>query len=277
MEYTLQGTTLFVPHAGGFDPNATLYCGQCFRWQRQPNGVHRGVVHGAVRLLRQQGEGLILWPCEKQEVEYFLHYLALDDDYASILTVLRRNPRLRLCVNASPGIRVLHQDFFETLLTFIISQNNNIPRIQAIVERLCEGFGDPLENGAHAFPTPQALAGLNEQDLAFLRAGWRADYLLHAAQAVASGRVSEEKLADLSTESARNLLMTIRGVGPKVADCVLLFGLERSEALPMDVWMKRAMKQHFPKGMPRYLVPYAGIAQQFLFDYPRRLSLPQDN
>lgn len=270
MQTTLRGECLTITELDGFDADASLFCGQAFRWSRAENGALIGIVHGKPRLLRQDGDRLALSPVTADEISYFVHYFALDDDYPAILARLSRNPVLRRCIASAPGIRVLHQDFFEMLLTFIISQNNNIPRIGAITERLCCGFGAPLPGGGHAFPTAASLAGRDEAELAFLRAGWRAGYLLDAAQKVADGSVSEEKLAALPLAEARALLMTIRGVGPKVADCVLLFGLGRREAFPTDVWMKRAMKTLFPNGLPHYILPDAGIAQQFIFDYARR-------
>ena len=135
-------------------------------------------------------------------------------------------------------------------------------------------LGEELAEDIYAFPSPEALAAQTPESLAFLRAGWRAAYLIDAARAVASGRVSEEALAALPTGEARALLMTIRGVGPKVADCVLLYGLSRWEVMPMDVWMKRAMGRLFPRGAPVCCRRYQGIAQQFIFDYARA-SLPR--
>lgn len=270
MEVTCKNGVLHIAGIEGLSAAACLFCGQAFRWTALPDGAFEGVVHGARRRLIQTGDAMTIFPVQPGEADYFVHYFALNDDYPAILALLSRNPVLRRCIESTPGIRVLHQDFFEMLLTFIISQNNNIPRIHGIVERLCEAFGAPLADGAFAFPTPNVLAEKTPADLAVLRAGWRAGYLLDAACKVADGTVSEEALRTLSLNDARGVLQTIRGVGPKVADCVLLFGLDRQDAFPTDVWMKRAMKTLFPKGLPRYCAPYAGIAQQFIFDYARR-------
>ena len=203
------------------------------------------------------------------------NYFALDMDYPALLErFCSGSKRLAACVEHSPGIRVLRQPFFETLCCFIISQNNNIPRIAAITGRLCRGLGEPLANGLYSFPAPEVLAAREPEDLAFLRAGWRAGYLIDAARKVASGQVSEAALASLSDAEARALLTTIKGVGPKVADCVLLYSLSRWSVVPMDVWMKRAMARLFPRGAPVCCRPYQGIAQQFIFDYARA-SLPR--
>jgi len=262
------GGVLTVWPDGPFCAADTLFCGQCFRWQAEDDAFF-GVVHGQTLTLRQTEGAVQLSPVNEADIPYFLHYFSLDEDYTAIHTVLRGSKRLAACIDCAPGIRVLHQDFFEVLLTFILSQNNNIPRIRGIVERLCSNFGAPLPGGAYAFPTPQALAGLTVQDLAPLRAGWRAAYLLDAAAKVASGAVSETALAPLSLEDAKALLMTIHGVGPKVADCTLLFGLGRMQAFPVDVWMRRAMQHRFPRGLPRCAARYAGIAQQYIFHAER--------
>ena len=268
MEWSYRSGLLEVAYEGPFDPAQTLFCGQCFRWEETPQGF-AGVVRGRPLLLRATAGHLTLVGAEEEDVPFFLHYFALDEDYETIQRRLCRSKRLAACIAAAPGIRVLHQEFFEVLLSFIISQNNNIPRIRGIIARLCAGLGAPVGAGRYAFPTPQAVAGCSEEDLAFLRAGWRVGYLLDAARRVADGRLDPARLAALSTAEARAALMETRGVGPKVADCVLLYGLDRAEVCPMDVWMKRAMARRFPRGMPRCAQRYAGIAQQYIFEAER--------
>lgn len=265
---------LIFEDAGGMDLAATLDCGQAFRWQQGPDGWH-GIAGGRTVTVHLEGTKLVLDGAEEADRTFWQQYFALDMDYPALLDKFRSgNRRLAQCVDSCPGIRVLRQPFFEVLCTFIISQNNNIPRIRAIVERLCEGCGEPAAGGGYAFPTPELLAEKTEEDLAFLRAGWRAGYLIDAARKVSSGEVSENALRSLSYEDARALLMTIKGVGPKVADCVLLFGLSFWQAFPMDVWMKKAMAQLFPRGIPVCCRGHQGIAQQYIFDYARR-NLPK--
>ena len=150
----------------------------------------------------------------------------------------------------------------------LLSQNNNIPRIKGIIERLCLLF-ERETGSADRFPTAEMLACRREEDLAPLRAGWRAAYLLDAAQKVAVGEVDLERIKALPMPEARAELMRIKGVGPKVAECVLLYGLHRLEAFPMDVWMKRAMATLFPEKSVLDFGPYAGIAQQYIFHYSR--------
>ncbi|HIZ31450.1 MAG TPA: DNA-3-methyladenine glycosylase 2 family protein [Candidatus Fournierella merdipullorum] len=257
------------------DLDATLGCGQTFLWRPLESGGWSGVAAGRAVTARMEGAALILDGAKEEDRAFWENYFALDMDYPALLErFCTGSKRLAACVEHSPGIRVLRQPFFETLCCFIISQNNNIPRIAAITGRLCEGLGRELPGGRFFFPAPEALAAREPEDLAFLRAGWRAEYLIDAARKVASGQVSEAELAALPDAEARELLMTVKGVGPKVADCVLLYSLSRWSVVPMDVWMKRAMARLFPRGAPVCCRPYQGIAQQFIFDYARA-SLPR--
>lgn len=265
---------LIFENAAGLNLASTLDCGQAFRWRETPDGW-QGIVDGHSVLVRTENNALIIENAAEADRDFWEHYFALDLDYPALLAKFQSgNKRLAECVASCPGIRVLRQPFFEVLCTFIISQNNNISRIRAIVERLCAGLGQPLPEGGYSFPSAEDLANKSPEDLAFLRAGWRAGYLIDAAQKVADGLVTEQKLRALPYLEAEKLLMTIRGVGPKVADCVLLFGLSFWQAFPMDVWMKKAMTQLFPRGIPVCCRGFEGIAQQFIFDYARR-NLPK--
>ena len=219
---------LLLENTRGLDLDATLGCGQTFLWQPLEGGGWSGVVAGRAVTARMEGAVLALDGAQEEDRAFWENYFALDMDYPALLErFCSGSKRLAACVEHSPGIRVLRQPFFETLCCFIISQNNNIPRIAAITGRLCRGLGEPLANGLYSFPAPEVLAAREPEDLAFLRAGWRAGYLIDAARKVASGQVSEAALASLSDAEARALLMTIKGVGPKVADCVLLYSLSR--------------------------------------------------
>lgn len=265
--------------AKGMDLEATLFCGQTFSWQRAGEAF-MGVAGGHALCIRRQGGSLVLTRpggggFSPAQSRFWENYFALDADFCALEARFCEDEKLAACVAHTRGIRVLRQPFFDTLLSFIISQNNHIPRIAGIVCRLREGFGEALEGGLHAFPTPARLAGLAVDDLAELRAGFRAKYLLDAAARVASGEVTEQKLAALPDDEARRLLMRIRGVGPKVADCVLLYGLGRPGVVPMDVWMKRAMEALFPHGMPACAAGYEGFAQQYIFCWARD-NLPKN-
>ena len=266
-----------VEGAEPFDLAQTLDCGQCFRFAPTGDGGWFGAAGGYAATLRFEGESLVLEGVTAAAFEGFWRgYLDLDRDYGAIRAAFARDPRLAPCVAFAPGIRVLRQPAFEALIAFIVSQNNNVPRIKGILARLCALFGEPLPGGARAFPTPDRLAACGEADLAPLRSGWRAGYILDAAQQVAAGTMDLQAVAAMPMADARRALTRIRGVGPKVAECVLLYGMGRLEAFPMDVWMKRAMarlfpeeKGNLPESAPAIFGPFAGIAQQYIFHYCR--------
>lgn len=267
----------------GMNLEATLFCGQSFSWKKTEEGCFIGVAgEYAVRLYEQEEKLLIEningLPETAQEEAFWKDYFALDIDYLALQEKFRKDKTLANCVDCSPGIRVLRQPFFETLLAFIISQNNHIPRITGIVERLKEEFGPKLAEGIYGCPAPETLAQLTPEDLAPLRAGFRARYLIDAAQKVAEGQVNEKRLRRLGEEEARKELCQIVGVGTKVADCVLLYSLGHNNVVPMDVWMKRAMQEYFPKGMPKVAKGYEGVAQQYIFCWVRanaQLAVPE--
>lgn len=273
--------TVLQLKAGGMDLQATLFCGQSFSWQPTgKEGVFRGVAgaHAAEVWIEQDTLHIARLdgaPPQPGDEAFWKHYFALDTDYTALLCRFCDDPVLGECVACSPGLRVLRQPFFDTLLTFIISQNNHIARIAGIVQRLRQEFGPMLQGSERGFPLPETLARLTPEDLAPLRAGFRAKYLIDAAQKVAGGQVREAELRTLDDAAARAVLMRIVGVGVKVADCVLLFALERHNIVPMDVWMKRAMHTTFPDGMPPQAQGSEGIAQQYIFWWAR-LNLPKE-
>lgn len=268
--------------ASPFDLRATLECGQAFRWERDGDGSYAGVVRGAVAQVSQEGDKLRVRVAGRAGVAdgrvfgeaFWRSYFSLDVDYAAIHAAYGRNRVLSECLRHAPGLRVLRQEFGETLITFICSQNNNIARIRGIVRRLCEAFGaragtGPSGEPLHAFPDPAFLAARSEGELAPLRAGYRAPAILDGARRLADGSLDAQALAAEETAVVRERLLGVRGVGPKIADCVLLFGLGRFESFPVDVWIRRAMAGLFPRGLPCCARATAGIAQQYIFHYMR--------
>lgn len=252
-----------------FDPDQTLDCGQSFRWKKEDTRW-QGVAFGRELSLHREGDSLI-FSCNQEEFDsLWRRYFDLDTDYEAIRRELSAmHPVLQEACAYAGGIRLLRQDSWEALCSFIISQNNNIPRIKGIIQRLCETLGEPSPQGEFLFPTPQRLAASSLEELAPLRAGFRAKYLLSAARLVTDGTVDLGAIPHMELDKARETLMLIHGVGPKVAECALLYGFHRLEAFPLDVWMKRVMVNWFPGWKPEDFGPYAGVAQQYLFHYIR--------
>lgn len=290
-----------------FDLAQTLDCGQAFRWIQLPSqeglSLWEGVAFGSVLRLAQQGRQVWFFCTRDQFDTLWRPYFDLDQDYETKRQALSdMSPALREAAAFAPGIRILRQDPWEALCSFIISQNNHIPRIKGIIARLCQLLGDPIsgetsmlapaglpsrisgENTSllhprdmtaqalgldYAFPRAEALAACSLEDLAPLRAGFRAKYLLDAARKVVSGQVDLDRIARSPAEWGRQELQKIFGVGPKVAECVLLYGFHKTECFPMDVWMKRAMATLLPGRSPQEFGENAGLAQQYLFHYSR--------
>jgi N-glycosylase/DNA lyase len=253
-----------------FDPDVTFDCGQCFRWNRRGDGAWSGVAYGHPLTVKKDGGRLLLEGADEKSFELiFRRYFDLDRDYDEVRERLSHDPTLAAAIGFAPGIRILRQEPWEALCSFIISQNNNIPRIKGIVSRLCENFGDEIAPGEYAFPPAGRLAGLSAEELSPLRSGFRAKYILDAARRVSGGEIDFEALCEMPLDAARKMLMAIKGVGPKVADCALLFGCGRLDAFPVDVWIKRVLARFYPDGFPQEYMNYGGIAQQFLFHYAR--------
>lgn len=251
----------------------TLDCGQAFRWSVDENGVWSGVAKNRFLKIKKENDSVVLMNTTLEDFNnIWSDYFDLDRDYGKIVNEISDNEILKKASSFGSGIRILNQEPFETLCSFIISQNNNIPRIKGIIERLCKKYGEQTDD-YYSFPTAQVLSRLTEEDLADIRMGFRTKYILDAAKAVAEKKVCLEDLFKLDIDSAREELMKIKGVGPKVADCTLLFSLKHFEAFPKDVWIKRAMGTLFPDGLPENAVKYGGIVQQYIFYYSRSGNL----
>lgn len=270
MNLEFKNNNVYIHGIEEFDLPHTLDCGQAFRWKTDQNNLWSGVAYDRQLSLEKLKDGtVVLYNTSKSDYEkIWKDYFDLNRDYREIIEILSQDETLKKACEYSYGIRILNQEPFETLCSFIISQNNNIKRIKGIIERLCENFGDK-KDGFYTFPTAQKLASLTLDDLQVLRSGFRAKYLLDAAQKVANNEIDLYSLKDMSLDEARNELMKIKGVGPKVADCCLLFSHHHTEAFPKDVWIKRAMEILFQGELPDFAQKYAGIAQQYIFFYAR--------
>ena len=260
-----------------FDLANTLDCGQAFRWSADDNNIWSGIVSGVYLELEKMADGtIILYNTNEEKFGgIWKDYFDLERDYDTIISSVQNNEILKTAAEFGKGIRVLNQEPWETLCSFIISQNNNIKRIKGIIKTLCENFGEKIEGG-YTFPSAQKIASLSIDDLAVLRAGFRNKYILDAATKVSKGEINLSVLKDMPLDDARAELMKIKGVGPKVADCALLFSHKHITAFPKDVWIKRAMEVLFDGELPKEAQPYAGIIQQYIFFYARETKLEFD-
>lgn len=268
-----------------FVPKHIFECGQCFRYLKEKDESYTIVAKGKVINVSADNEKIIIKNTTDEEFsDIWYDYFDLGTDYKKIKETLSDDIHLKNSAEFGNGIRILNQDLFECIISFIISANNNIPRIQGIIERFSKEYGNEISafnNTYYSFPDIERIKGLKREELSFLRAGYRDSYLIDAFGKVSSGEVSLEKIRITTTEEARKELMKIKGVGNKVADCILLFGNKRKETFPVDVWVKRSIGslysdeigeksiQEFAKDKFSEL---AGYAQQYLFYYMRENS-----
>lgn len=251
--------------------------GQAFRWRPRGSGYF-GVALGRAVYAEQRGDTLYLTGVGKEDVPAFARYFDLERDYGAIKKLYAHDRYLRQGMAYAPGLRVLRQPPFETLVSFIISANNNVKRICRIVDAICCRFGRPLSDGAYDFPTPEALASRTEEELISCGAGYRARYIIQAARMVAEG-FDLNAVSRMPFEEARRALIALPGVGQKVADCVALYGMGFMESFPADVWIRRVLCAMYgyrgknDRDMRAFVDERfgacAGIAQQYLFHYAR--------
>jgi len=255
-----------------FDPKLIFDCGQCFRFEQIDNNTYEGVAFNKVLRVETVKNKTYRLYCSKSDFENIWYdFFDLDLDYSDIRKKLSVDPFTIEAIAYGKGIRILKQDFWEGLCSFIISQCNNIPRIKSIISTLCKNFGEKIDyNGKiyYSFPSAEKISTLSLDDLSVLRSGYRAPYILNAAKKIASGELNA--INGMTTTEAEKYLLTLEGIGPKVCNCVLLFALHRLDCFPIDTWMKKAISDHYPKDFnPSVFGEYAGIAQQYIFNYKR--------
>ncbi len=272
-----------------YDLTATLTGGQAFRW-RVRDGGWEGVVAGRWVRLEASGPNLRITSATGEAAGPGLHhYLALDEDLPAILATFPQDAVLAAATQAVPGLRLLRQDPWECLASFILSSTKQIVQIQECVRLLCQRFGEPIPAGAAgegtdwAFPPIRVLAAASEAELRACKLGFRAKYLRETARLLDAGEISLERIATLPTPLARAELEKFTGVGRKIADCVLLFAYGRQDAFPVDVWVQQALHRlYFPRlrrvspqrllrFSETYFGTHAGYAQQYLFQYARSI------
>ena len=281
MEYRIKSDT--------FELADIFECGQCFRWNKEENGSYTGVFHRNVLNVDKNGNEIIFKGiCEGNIEKICTDYFDLNRDYSKIKEELSKiDDNLKTSVEYGKGIRILNQDLWETIISFIISANNNIPRIKGIIERLAKAYGDKIEyegKDYYTFPTPEQLRNVSIQEFRNLGLGFRDIRLYETTHMILDKEVDLNKLSKMPTKQAREELLRLSGVGPKVADCILLFStLKRFDVFPIDVWVRRVMNELYIKNADETKVTkneiqrladekfgaLQGLAQQYLFYWKR--------
>jgi len=273
-------------YAPDFDLGLTLESGQAFRWRKaagpQPHW-YQGFIQNTPLRLQQKGERLLIEGA--LDARAVRHYFRLDDDLRQILRSIQKSsahdPHILKIIRRHWGLRVTRQDPWECLISYLCSAVNNIPRIERIIEKLSRKFGARLGASLYKFPTPERLARASESELKTCELGFRAEFVRLAAKAINARELDLAKLRRLKYEEAKEALMSLQGVGDKVADCVLLFSLEKLEAFPVDRWIRRAMKALYFKNKEvsddeirvfarAHFGEFCGYANQYLFCEWRR-------
>lgn len=251
-------------------PEITFLSGQCFRWTYE-DGKWLGIVGNKYAEISGNYPDVYI-KCEQEDFRFWVEYFDSEYNYEEASKVLLKDEKIAEAVKKNRGLILLRQPFFEALISFIISANNNIPRIKKIINNISTKYGEKLENG-FAFPTPDVLAMLKSEDLLKQNCGYRSNYIIKTSQMICDG-YSSESLKDMPLENARNELCKLVGVGKKVADCVLIYSLGRKDAYPVDTWIRKASWEYFEKKMTDEEIRKnadmrfggdAALAQQYMF------------
>lgn len=273
-----------------FDLAQTLECGQCFHFVKLDENDYVLTAKGRLLHVSQQADTVTFYDTEEDEyVNVWKDYFDMDRDYSEIKNkLLEKDDKLKDAIESMWGVRILNQDFFETLISFIISQNKQIPHIKKIVADISAKFGSykGIYGGVdmYTFPTLEQLTNASEEDFKELKTGFRAPYIMDAIRRNMAGQFDENELKNMEYDSCIKELMTIKGVGEKVANCVSLFGLGKKEAFPVDVWIKRIMETMYFDGedTPKDKISafakerfggLGGFAQQYLFYYGKTIKM----
>lgn len=272
-----------------FNPKDIFECGQCFNFNKEEDGSYTAVFMRKIINIKKENEDIIIRNITKDDFyEYFYDYFDLGNDYEKIKKDISTDQTLEKAVKYGDGIRILNQEVFETIISFIISANNQIPRIKKAVRIISERYGDYIGefNGVsyYSFPRPEVLAKANPDDLRkYAKVGFRDQRIVEASKIIADGFIDFDKEINSTGQILRIKLMELPGVGPKVSDCIMLFAYHKRETFPVDVWIKRVMEFLFiKKEVPKkYISDYAnelfgenaGYVQQYLFYYGRENNI----
>lgn len=266
-----------IANSKDFNPTHILDCGQIFRYYKLSENEYKVLSQDKIAIIKKENN---LYNIETNNIEYFINFFDLNTDYSKIKSSLYTTQFLQKCIDYGYGIRILKQDLFEIIIDFIISQNNNIPRIKKSIEYICHNFGIKISQEDYAFPT---LESLKTADIEFFKKaglGYRASYVYEFVQ-----KITVEMLNDLkkmSTKDAKQFLLSFKGIGTKVANCILLFGLNKTDTFPVDTWIYKVYKDNFNGTLNSRLEienffiktfqSLSGYAQQYMFYYKRELK-----
>jgi len=278
-----------VKGVADFDVGQTLECGQCFHFKKIDENEYGVVAFGKLLHIRQDDNSVIFYDTSEAEYEeVWKKYFDLDRNYAQIkASLLEKDSKLKQAMDTMWGVRILKQDFFEILISFIISQNKQIPHIKQIVATISRKYGDYLgkigEEEFFGFPSCEKMLDITLEDLKECKTGFRAPYIMDAVSKVGDKTIDEKILREVDIHVCLEKLQLIKGVGEKISNCVMLFGLEKREAFPIDVWIKRIMEfMYFDREASKDEIAtfakeqfgeYGGYAQQYLFYYGREKKL----
>ncbi|TQQ85119.1 DNA-3-methyladenine glycosylase 2 family protein [Peptacetobacter hominis] len=280
---------IVIEGADSFDPVHVFECGQCFRWHREEDDSFTGVAMGKVINVRREGDNIYIDNTNMEDYEnIWRDYFDMDTDYSKIKEDLKSyDEYLEKACKFGWGIRILRQDSWEMLISFIISSNNRIPMIQRAIENLSERYGSYIGEYRgkkyYAFPTPEELSKATVEEIRDCKTGFRDKYIKSTCEAVKSSGIDVKSFREMDTEECRKRLLEFNGVGPKVCDCIALFGMQKMDTFPVDVWVKRVMQEFYVEddmsltkirkfALDKFGVS-AGYAQQYLFYYARELGI----
>ena len=289
MKYSVRENEIILHEYESFVISQTLECGQCFRFTQIGEENYIIVAYGKILNIYCDGTDIVFKNTTEEEFNnIWYNYFDFGRNYNDIKKKISENDEiLQKAVEYAPGIRILNQDRFECLISFIISQNNRIPMIKKVISNISKKYGRYIGSvdgeEYYAFPNPEELIKADEAGLMECKTGFRAKYIIDAVQKVIHGEINLNA-DDMDTETLRKMLMTIKGVGPKVADCTMMFSFGRCETFPTDAWVKRIMSELYFNGREASVKEihqkaeecfgdYAGYAQQYLFNYARQFKI----
>ncbi len=289
LEININDKKIVLQGQESFDPEHIFECGQAFRWDREEDGSYTVVAHGRVINVDSFDKNVIIKNTDNEDFEkIWKNYFDLESDYLKIQSTFNDDDIMKKAIKYGRGIRVLNQEPFETMISFMVSANNRIPQIKKSIGLISKYYGKKIGeiNGVEyfSFPTPEALANAKPEDLReYCRVGFRDERIVKTSKLIWNGTYDINTFMNMSREEVRKNLIELPGIGPKIADCILLFAFKKKDSFPVDVWIKRVMETlYFGKEVNKNLVSelgrekfgeYAGVAQQYLFYYGRENAI----